>query len=235
MASTDLDHIRALLIAQTTEPEPRRGGFALFGRRKTAPVAPLSIVETVRRLEPLTPSVETRDADQALLLDRICSPPPPPVEVDKDLFVAEALSPLPPPAARDAFGRRTEPDELVLILDRPDQAEPATVPYFPEDFDDSAAEAEALFAEPQPMRPWIKALRDSRLPAPPPAPRAAPAPEPEEQPSVAEAVGKIRASKTPPPRSASTAALSRDLLEALELALLREHHQLGDRLALLAA
>lgn len=246
MASADLEHIRALLIAQTAAPEPRRRGFRLFGARRSAPDAtdaPLPIIETVRRLEPLAPPAEARDADQALLLERICTPPPPPVEVDETLFVEERLAPLPPPAMRDAFGRRSEPDELVLTLDRPDQAEPAAVPFFPEDFEDPIAGAESLFAEPQPMRPWIKALRDSRRPPPVPVSAPAPAPEPAARSAPEPASGtprprpvqKTRAPAEPPPRSAGAAALSRDLLEALELALLREHHQLSDRLAVIAA
>ena len=222
MASADLDHIRALLIAQTAEPEPKRGLLSVFGRRNPRS-APLALDAPLRRPPPAPSSWEY--GDQELLLERICVPtvaaPPPQV-------IPETHSPLPPPDPRSAFGRRSDQDDLELLLDHHEVEEPSAVPFFPEDLAETDAEIERLFSEPQPMRPWIKALRSSSKPASPveAAPVADRGPPRKRKRTVA---------PPPPARCAKAEALSRDLLEALEVALTREHHQLDDRLSALAA
>lgn len=200
MASADLEYIRALLIAQTADPEPARKGA--FGRW-LSPKVP-------RRAPPLDLACERpgaarattseADADQALLLDRICGPAPGapprhlpcPVEDEPDIFVAEAVSPLPPPAPRAEFGRRADLfSEVELMLDQP-ASEPRRLQVLdvsgqpigemilqPDAQSHRAVyaareeavpyfpedlEEDALFRGSEPMRPWIKALRHSGAP-----------------------------------------------------------------------
>ena len=235
MASADFDHIRALLIAQTAEPEPKRGKFSVFGRRAPAPQTPLALAEAPRRAPPT--SRPRGEDDQELLLDYICLPVAAP---QKPVVVPEALSPLPPPAPRSAFGRRSDEDGLEILLGGEALEEPSAVPYFPEDLADGEAAMEQLFTEPQPMRPWIKALRGASRPAigdgPLPLHKPVVEPAPASQQKPVRSLRRPAAALAPAPeRAVGAASLSRDLLEALELALQREHHRLDDRLTALAA
>ncbi len=261
MATVDLEHIRALLVAQTAEPEPQAKGLLarLFATKAARAEAPLNLAPPQdppwRRLPPLKPEGAT-DPDQELLLEHICRPP----------SVDEHLSPLPPPAARGAFGRRPEGErEPELVLDRPaaelrrlrvldptgaaigemilHAASPTVIlgdddlhaaPYFPEDLMDGASPptipplGEAASGA-EPMRPWIKALRSA-----PPPPASQPTVAPKDQPadlavSLAKRVRRRRkAARAPPPRPPQT--FGQDILEALALALEREHATLTDRM-----
>ncbi|MDP9102674.1 MAG: hypothetical protein M3N05_01535 [Pseudomonadota bacterium] len=248
MASAELDHIRALLIAQTAAPDPAPRG--LFGRlslgKRRAPPPPLNLAPAPRpRFDPGA----FADTDQTLLLEQICGPS----EASRPLDV-ETASPLPPPAPRNGFGRRPDQEaELELVLDRPADAarrlrvldptgqaigemlfhpqapvvqivpvahvdEAHAAPFFPEDL----METGSLWgpAPPdQPMRPWIKALRNSGAQV-----RA--------EPPNRKAKGKkAKAAKAPPPLPpVDPPSLGADLLEALALTLGREHDALCDRL-----
>lgn len=236
---SDLDYIRALLVAQTAEPEPKsKGGFGavlggLFARKAEAPPArPLHLPAA----EP-TPAAPT---EPELLLEHTLRPP---LEV-------EAASPLSPPTPRQAFGRRPDmAPEPELILDQPasearrlqlldpsgqpvgemilhpDEAPLRVIPtlvyetpYFPEDLLDHG---------PEPLRPWLKALRNSGRPSPPPETEAS---------SVRAAPARRTGRRPSAPRPTPPAhPLGHDLLEALAVALAREQETLSDRLLELAA
>jgi hypothetical protein len=212
MASADLDHIRALLIAQTAAPEPRRRTFGMLGPRGRPSNPPLVLAEPVRRAGE-APADADQGLDQEILLSYICAPETP--EPAPSPFVPETVSLLPPPRPRAAFGRRREDEAPELLLARAGADDPPIVPYFPEDLAEEAHELEALFSDREPMRPWIKALRTTARPSHP-AP-SAPEPPPPAEPAP------IRA-----------ASLSHNLLVALESTLSREQHQLDDRIAALS-
>lgn len=244
MASAELDHIRALLIAQTAAPDTAPRG--LLGRlslgKRRPPPPPLSLAPAPR---PRFDAGAFADTDQTLLLEQICGPA---TETALSLGV-ETTSPLPPPAPRAGFGRRAD-QEAELVLDRPANAArrlqvldptghaigemlfhpqapvvqilPAAhvadahaVPFFPEDL----MEPDSPWgpAPPsEPMRPWIKALRNSAQTMPVQAPPAATPPKGRAK--------RAKAAKPAPPPS-----LGRDLLEALALTLTREHEALLDK------
>ena len=252
---TDLDDIRALLIAQTADPEPKTKG--LFGRLFAS--KPLS--ERPARCAAilnLDAPAEADGGEQELLLEHTFRP-----------RHDESQSPLRPPEPRATFGRRPDlfPEpELVLdrpaavarrlqLLDldgqpvgemilRPDEAPgmaptmiPSAVvvggevPYFPEDLDDHHAAH-----GPEPLRPWLKALRNSKhqpLAAPGETPAVTafetpPAPKPRRRPRKA---SKPKAEVVAPaPTAPEGRTLSEDLMEALALTLSREHEILSDRL-----
>lgn len=273
MASADLDHIRALLIAQTAEPEPEPRGW--FGRRRRpAPREPLSLGGTGPKPRFVPPAFS--DPDQELLLQKICGPPSPMAEVDEDLFEprpddslgVETASPLPPPAPRTAFGRRADEPEAELVLETPavelrrlrvldptgaaigemilhprDQPmrlvspmhdDEHAAPFFPEDFGEPGGFGQSP-GEPQPMRPWIKALRNASRPKSASA-AAETAPDPvEEAAPLAKRVRRRRAVRQGPPTGGASprpsTSFAHDLLDALALALDHEHVQFADRLA----
>jgi hypothetical protein len=123
----------------------------------------------------------------------------------------------------------------------------AEVPYFPEDLMDHSATR-----GPEPLRPWLKSLRNSRLPHPDTTPSTAQTgaqAKAETQARLArrskrragnharlrsETIDRApfaEAHPTPPcPGLAEPRTLGEDLLEALALALAREHETLSDRL-----
>ena len=281
MSLAELDHIRALLVAQTAEPEPQ--GKSLLGRlfapkaeRSRPPPPPprfATVLDLAATVEAATvePDLEAQDPERhpeadaeidaetgaELLLEQLCRP---------NLEV-ETASPLPPPAPRGEFGRRAdialEPElildqpavharrlqlldpsgqpvgEMILRPDEPPMRVIATVvreevPYFPEDFLDPDHPA-----EPQPLRPWLKALRKSGVAQP--ALAAAQTRDagtadaaPDESAPLTKRVRNRRAQgRQSQPQSQPKAPpqpLSHDLLEALAFTLSREHENLADRL-----
>jgi hypothetical protein len=101
------------------------------------------------------------------------------------------------------------------------------VPYFPEDLLDPGA-------GPQPLRPWLKALRTSGRVQPAPSSGAEGAqrtePDPDDSAPLVKRVRHRRQQwRRPEPNPRKT--LGQDLLEALALALSREQEALADRLS----
>ncbi len=255
MASADLDHIRALLIAQTEAPEPQTRGLLgrlRLGRRERREPLTLGPVAASPRFTAPAPC----DPDQDLLLKALCGPAP-----ETGVLGIETASPLPPPTPRNGFGRRadgtaetelmletpaTAPRRLRVLDDRggavgeiillPEEPPLRTVygvadeahaaPYFPEDLMEPEAPQ-----EPQPLRPWIKALRGAGAVKPSPADLAKPESMDDQAPLV-KRVRQRRATKAAP---RPPAPLGHDLLEALALTLAREHDTLADRLLAVAS
>lgn len=258
MSTVDFDHIRALLIAQTADPEPKaRGVFGrLFTQRAERP-RPLAPVRPVGVLDLATPLPE-----EVAAASRSAPPPTPP---DVAAAPVETASLLPPPAPRAAFGRR--PDvvyEPELVLDQPATAarrlqlldpsgqpvgemilhpdEPPMrlistivreeVPFFPEDLLDPDPPV-----GPEPLRPWLKALRKSGTVAAAAATDPAPASPTSEVEDSAPLTKRVRARRTRPPAAPKRPpppSFGHDLLEALALTLAREQETLSDRLLAVA-
>ena len=265
MSSADLDYIRALLVAQTAEPEPQAKSLLgrLFAAKPEPPRPPsapprFAIIldlaapaQTDGRADPrpdVGVDVDTGvDFSQELLLDQICGP----------TAAVESASPLPPPRPRAEFGRRPdlapEPElvldqpaaaarrlqlldpsgqpvgEMILRPDEPPMRDTATVvreevPYFPEDFLDHGHPT-----EPQPLRPWLKALRKSGR-VQPDRSVVGPVAEPDDGAPLTKRVRERRAKGRQPPPKAAAQSLGHDLLEALALTLAREQENLADRL-----
>jgi hypothetical protein len=258
MATADLDYIRALLVAQTAEPEPQAKGLLarLFAARSVRAAPPLNLTPAPeppwRRLPPLTPEGGS-DPDQALLLEHICRPP----------AVDESLSPLPPPTPRGAFGRRQEGErEAELMLDRPAAelrrlrvldptgaaigemilraAAPTVVlsdedlhavPYFPEDLMDGG-EAPTIPPLPESVagpRPMRPWIKALRSPS---IPTGGDRPARSTDPAASRAKGARRRKADSPAPSGPPRpkSLGQDILEALALTLEREHATLTDRM-----
>jgi len=260
MSTADLEYIRALLVAQTAEPEPQAKSLLgrLFASKPEPPRAPsppprfAAILDLAAPAETEAPAgagvPADTDADQELLLEQICRP----------TTAVESASPLPPPKPRAEFGRRPdlapEPElvldqpatvarrlqlldpsgqpvgEMILHPDEPPMRVIPTVvsedvPYFPEDFLDPGHPA-----EPQPLRPWLKALRKSGLVQPARPPAGVGATEPDDSAPLTKRVRARRAKRHQPPPKASPQPLGHDLLEALALTLAREQETLADRL-----
>jgi len=156
----DLDHIRALLVAQTAEAEPKSRSLLgrLFARRTEAP-PPRAPVRYAAILDLATPLEPASRPDS--------KPEPEPEHTLRPGLVLEEASRLRPPDPRSGFGRRPEAvppfagsqmaREPELVLDQPAAGprrlqlldasgqpvgemilQPNTpreeVPYFPEDF-----------------------------------------------------------------------------------------------------
>ncbi len=260
MSSADLDHIRALLVAQTADPEPQ--ARSLLGRLFVSASEPARPSAKPPRFAPpadpaLPPTERAGDAEAEpeLLLEHVCRPP----------LDIETASPLPPPSPRGEFGRRADlSPEPELVLDQPATTarrlqllDPASgqpvgemilhpneppmrvistvlreeVPYFPEDYLDP----EQHPGEPQPLRPWLKALRQSGLIKPAPAQPVPAQGVRAEKTDAAASARRAPAGRTKHRRDARDAkpsphTLGRDLLEALALTLGREQETLADRL-----
>jgi len=251
MASTDLDHIRALLVAQTAETEPQPKGLfgRLFATQAEAPPSPSKPPRftTVPELGAPVESAPCPEHEQELLLEHIVRP----------TLGVETAAPLPPPPPRGEFGRRPDlAPEPELILDQPatvarrlqlldvsgqpvgemilspdepkmrviSPAASEEVPFFPEDFLDDDEHP----GEPQPLRPWLKALRRSGLVKPADAATAA-ARQDESGPPIKRGRARGAKGREPPPKSAPR-TLGHDLLEALAITLAREQENLVDRL-----
>ena len=184
MSSADLDYIRALLVAQTAEPEPEPQSLLarLFAARPEPPrrrPPPLPRFAAARgHAAPARPDVPSDAVSEPeLLLEHMCRPP-------RSVETAPAV---PPSSPRGEFGRRPEiapQPELILdqpaatarrlqlldvcgqpvgeIILQPDQGptrgvlKGEDVPYFPEDLLETVQPQ-----EPEPLRPWLKALRAS--------------------------------------------------------------------------
>lgn len=253
MASADLDHIRALLIAQTADPPPKPKGFGRWFAPRRPANAPLTLeTPPPAPARPPAPAAFS-DPDQELLLSHICGPS----------MMVEQASPLPPPSPRSAFGRRGDlADEVELMLVEP-AAEPRRLrvlddagapvgemilhavepplrtvyaakedahaaPFFPEDLMEPERPALGAPRDPsEPLRPWIKALRAAARPNPEPAPAPPVAPQPKPPAKRRRPSAKAKPAPVPPPEP----TLGHDLLEALALALSREQAALEDRLA----
>ncbi len=224
MALSELQNIRALLIAQTDEPEARRApGLlqrvgSLLGARPPVPQEPAR--PPLRLVEPPAVDFIETSAEDALLLDW---------EPDPDLFVPLEL----PPSPRAEFGQRSPrpylPHDSVLRLDRVVDAAPRRLTLLT----DTGEAVGELFLKPE--EPPLRAVFSTHEHEAPYFPgdldethltlaplQSAPAPR--------------RSTRLAAPAAAASQAsvrfkgLGTDLLDALALTLAREAEALSDRL-----
>jgi len=252
MSSADLKYVRALLVAQTAEVDPQ--AKSLFGRlfpTRSEPSRPASrplLLGTVpSSATPVQTGIraeagrDTQRRSDGVRPPAHATPPPSPassVGLRAEFGRRPDLSPEPElvldkPAAAARRLQWLDPagkpvGEMVLPPDAPPVRMFASlvreeVPFFPEDFLDPEQPA-----EPQPLRPWLKALRRSGRARSAGADQTASLPDYDKP--LCKQVRERRARTRRAPTLAAPRPLGHDLLEALCVTLAREQETLADRL-----
>jgi hypothetical protein len=238
------------------EPEPRRLFSRLIGKRRTPPAPLNRSPRPQPRFDPNLFAKADPDAALLLdqlratpaetpLVAEVLSPLPPPapraafgrrpdVEPEVELLLDQPATAarrlrLLDPSGQPIGEMMLEPHQTVARIvaahHTPLADDSHAAPFFPEDLMDPDSPW-VLGKGSEPMRPWIKALRNSTRPIEEPKPVTAPPPRKKVRRRKAKA---IKGAIPPPP--ASPPSLGEDLLSALAVTLTHEHDRLADRLA----